>query len=100
MIGKKSEINKTIPKNKEKVKEINKVVKQRGEELLKWKVDYAVKKRFFSLEDREQKLLEKTYIVFVQVCPELTREDYLNRLSKSDKLDTVTKAVLKKVIWI
>ncbi len=47
MIGKKSKIKKTIPKNKEKVKEINKVVKQRGEELLKWKVDYAVQKRFF-----------------------------------------------------
>ena len=100
MIGKRLESNKTISKNKEKVKEINKVVKQRGEELIKWKVKHSVQKRFFSLENREQKLLEKTYIVFVQVCPELTREDYLIRLSKSDKLDTTTKAVLKKVIWI
>ena len=100
MIRKKLEAKKTISKNKEKVKGINKIVKQRGDELLKWKMENAVQKRFFSLEDREQKLLEKTYIVFAQVCPELTREDYLNRLSKSDKLDTVTKAVLKKVIWI
>ena len=100
MIGKNQKLKKTMPKNKEKVKEINKVVKQKGEELLKWKVENTVQKRFFSLEDREQKLLEKTYIVFAQVCPELTREDYLNRLSKSDKLDTTTKTILKKVIWI
>ena len=58
MIGKNQKLKKTMPKNKEKVKEINKVVKQKGEELLKWKVENTVQKRFFSLEDREQKLLE------------------------------------------
>lgn len=78
----------------------NKIVMQRWEELLKWKVKNATQKRFFSLEEKEQSLLEKTYLVFAQVCLELTWEDYLSRLSKTDKYDSTTKAVVKKVIWM
>ena len=76
------------------------IILQRGEELLKWKSENAVQKRFFSLPENEQRLLEKTYIIFAQVCPNLAWKDYLNRLSKSDKFDTTTKNVLKKVTWI
>ena len=73
------------------------IILQRGEELLKWKSENAVQNRFFSLPENEQRLLEKTYIIFAQVCPNLAWKDYLNRLSKSDKFDTTTKNVLKKV---
>ena len=78
----------------------NKIVMQRWEELLKWKAKNATQKRFFSLEQKEQSLLEKTYLVFAQVCPGLTREDYLSRLSKTDKYDSATRTVIKRVIWM
>lgn len=90
---------KNISKNDKKNSK-NKIVMQRWEELLKWKAKNATQKRFFSLEEKEQNLLEKTYIVFAQVCTELTREDYLSRLSKTDKYDSATKAVIKRVIWM
>jgi len=90
--------NNNIDTKTRKDKSYEKIVVKKGEDLLKWKAENSAQKRFFSLEDREQKLLEKTYIIFAQICPDLSREDYLNRLSKSDKWDTATKAVLKKVL--
>ena len=50
-------------------------------------------KWFFSLEEREQKLLETSYVVVLQICPELTWEDYLNRLRIVDTCNKTTKAV-------
>jgi hypothetical protein len=50
-------------------------------------------KRFFSLEEREQKLLEMSYAVILQLCPELTWEDYLNRLRIANTCNKTTKAV-------
>ena len=77
-----------------------KLVVQKWEELIKWEAKNLTQKRFFSLEEKEQSLLKKTYIIFAQVCPELDWEDYLDRLRMSDKQDAVTKSVLKKVLWI
>ena len=53
----------------------------------------ANQKWFFSLEEREQKLLETSYVVILQICPELTWEDYLNRLRIADTCNKTTKAV-------
>lgn len=75
-----------------------KIVIQKGEELVKWKAENAAQRRFFSLEEKEQRLLEKTYIIFAQVCPELTWQDYIDRLRISERQDSVTKAVLKKIL--
>lgn len=76
----------------------DKLVMQKGDELLKWRVKNAAQKWFFSLEDNEQKLLEKAYLIFVQQCPELIWEDYLDRLRKSDQYSNATKAIIKKVV--
>ena len=99
MVTKRVMARKELSENIWKIKSMNKFVMQKWEEILKWRTNNATQKRFFSLEDNEQKLLEKTYIVFSQVCPELTREDYLNHLRKSDRYDKATKAVLKKLLW-
>jgi hypothetical protein len=99
MITKSVMARKEVSENIWKIKSMNKFVMQKWEEILKWRTNNASQKRFFSLEDNEQKLLEKTYIVFSQVCPELTREDYLDHLRKSDRYDKATKAVLKKLLW-
>lgn len=99
MVTKRVMARKELSENIWKIKSMNKFVMQKWEEIIKWRANNATQKRFFSLEDNEQKLLEKTYIVFSQMCPELTREDYLDHLRKSDRYDKATKAVPKKVIW-
>jgi len=53
-----------------------------------WKVKNSVQRWFFSLEEKEQNFLETTYMIVVQICPELSWEDFLYRLSKTDKFNT------------
>ena len=55
---------------------------------MEWKIKNATQKWFFSLEEKEQAFLETTYMIVVQICPELTRENFLDRLRKSDKINT------------
>lgn len=70
-------------------------IAKRGKEFTDWMVKNVNQKRFFSLEEREQKLLEMSYAVILQVYPKLTREDYLNRLRIADTCNKTTKAVKK-----
>ena len=70
-------------------------IKQRAKEFAEWKTKNTIQKRFFSLEEREQKLLETSYVVILQLCPELTREDYLKRLSIADNYSAKTKDIIK-----
>ena len=87
-------------KNGNKVKEDSKkkLIIQKGEELAKWRIKNATQKRFFSLEEKEQKLLEITYVVFLQIYPELIREDFLDRVRKADNRNAITKSVAKSVM--
>jgi hypothetical protein len=39
------------------------------------------------LEENEQNFLERIYIIVVQMCPDLSWEDYLDRLRKLDNYD-------------
>lgn len=70
-------------------------IKQRAKEFAEWRAKNAIQKRFFSLEEREQKLIETSYVVILQLCPELTREDYLKRLSIADNYSAKTKDIIK-----
>lgn len=86
--------------NKEKSK--RNIVKEKAEELLIWKKNNLTQKWFFSLEPKEQTLLEETYLIFVQKCPELTWEEFINHLRKtnnrSTRTKTITKSIIKKVM--
>ena len=82
---------------KEKLK--RKVVTEKWKEIMEWKVKNATQRWFFSLEEKEQNFLETTYMIVVQICPELTWEEFLNRLSKTDKFNTWAKSIIKKVVW-
>ena len=77
-----------------------KIILEKWDEIVKWKIKNATQKRFFSLEDREQQFLETTYLIVVQTCPELTWENYLDRLRKGENCNDITKSVIKKTIWI
>ena len=88
-----------------KVKEENKKIKSKGKkvtekwkEIMEWKIKNSTQKRFFSLEEKEQSLLETTYMIVVQMCPELSWEDFLKRLSKTDKYNTWASSIIKSVI--
>lgn len=70
-------------------------IAKRGKEFTDWMLKNANQKWFFSLEEREQKLLEMSYVVILQICPELTWEDYVNRLRIADTCNKTTKAVKK-----
>lgn len=89
----------TTKKSPAKTKKLNttdkKNIAKRGKEFTDWMVKNTNQKRFFSLEEREQKLLEMSYAVILQLCPELTRENYLNRLRIADTCSKTTKAVKK-----
>jgi hypothetical protein len=78
--------------------ENKKLATQKAQELMTWKKNNLTQKRFFSLEEKEQHLVEKIYLIFVQVCPDLSWEDYLDRLRKSDNHDAITKTIAKKII--
>ena len=85
-----------------KVKKLSKddkeFIKKRGKEFLEWKKKNLTQKCFFSLEEREQKLVETSYMAIMQLCPDLTREDYLNRVRFSDTCNKTTKAVKKSTM--
>lgn len=76
-----------------------KLVAQKWEEILKWKIKNVTQKRFFSLEEKEQNFLETTYMIVSQMCPELTWEDFLDHLRKTDKFNTWAKSIIKKAVW-
>ncbi len=88
-----------------KVKEENKKIKSKGKkvtekwkEIMEWKIKNSTQKRFFSLEEKEQSFLETTYMIVVQICSELSWEDFLKRLSKTDKFNTWASSIIKSVI--
>ena len=90
----------TIKKISKKVKEIDKkLIAQKWEEIVKWKLNYANQRRFFSLDEREQDLVETSYMVFVQLVPQLTWEDFLDNFRKTDDCKNKTKSVVKSVVW-
>jgi len=89
----------------EKAKEENKKTKSKGKkvterwkEIMERKIKNSTQKRFFSLEEKEQSFLETTYMIVVQICPELSWEDFLKRLSKTDKFNTWASSIIKSVI--
>ena len=86
-------------KENEKIKSKGKKVTDRWKEIMEWKVKNSVQRWFFSLEEKEQNFLETTYMIVVQICPELSWEDFLYRLSKTDKFNTWAKSVIKKIVW-
>lgn len=84
--------------NKIKGKSKRKLIKEKADKLLKWKKENATPKRFFSLEKKEQTLLEETYLIFVQMCPELTWEEFIDHLRKTNNRSTRTKSITKAII--
>ena len=99
---KKSKITKeTLEKAKEenkKIKSKGKKVTERWKEIMEWKIKNSTQKRFFSLEEKEQSFLETTYMIVIQICPELSWEDFLIRLSKTYKFNTWASSIIKSVI--
>ena len=43
-------------------------------------------KWFFSLEQKEQDFIESMFIIVVQMCPELTWENFIDRSRKADRV--------------
>ena len=102
MTKKETASKKALTKEKKEVmkeKSKRKVVTEKWKEILEWKIKNATQRWFFSLEEKEQNFLETTYMIVVQICPELTWEDFLTRLSKTDKFNTWAKSIIKKVVW-
>lgn len=95
MPKKETTTKKTTKKTKKLSEADRKNIAKRGKEFADWMVKNVNQKRFFSLEEREQKLLEMSYVVILQLCPELTWEDYLNRLKIADTCNKTTKAAKK-----
>ena len=91
---------KTTKKNIKKSEKVDKkLILQKWDEVTKWKLANANQKWFFSLEQKEQNFIESMFIIVVQMCPELTWEDFIDRLRKADRVKAWWKAILKKVIW-
>lgn len=88
---------KEITKNNKETSK-RKLIKKKAEELLRWKKNNITQKRYFSLEEKEQTLLEETYLVFVQMCPELTWEEFVDHLRKTNNRSTRTKTITKSII--
>ena len=82
-----------------KEKSKRKVVTEKWKEIMEWKVKNSTQRWFFSLEEKEQNFLETTYMIVVQISPGLSWEDFLIRLSKTDKFNTWAKSIIKKVVW-
>lgn len=98
MTNKETTSKKSTAKSKKLSATDKKNMAKRGKEFTNWMVKNVNQKRFFSLEEREQKLLEMSYAVILQLCPELTWEDYLNRVRLSDACNKTTKAVKKSTM--
>ena len=91
---------KTTKKNIKKSEKVDKkLILQKWDEVTKWKLANANQKWFFSLEQKEQDFIESMFIIVVQMCPELTWENFIDRLRKADRVKAWWKAILKKVIW-
>ena len=91
---------KTTKKNIKKSEKVDKkLILQKWDEVTKWKLANANQKWFFSLEQKEQDFIESMFIIVVQMCPELTWEDFIDRLRKADRVKVWGKAIIKKVIW-
>ena len=95
---KKTVAKKTPTKAKNEKKIDKKLVAKKSKEVLEWKSKNINQKWFFSLEEKEQNLLEMSYIVVLQICPELAWEDYLNRLRIADICSRTSKAVKKSTM--
>ena len=95
MPKKETTIGKSLLKVKKLSKDDKEFIKKRSKEFLEWKKKNLTQKRFFSLEEREQKLVETSYMAIMQLCPDLTREDYLNRIRVADACNKTTKTVKK-----
>ena len=86
-----------------KSKDVNgKAVLEKWWEIAKWKLKYANQRWFFSLEDYEQSFIETTYLVVLQMCPQLEWEDYIERLRKAFDCNKGIKTVVKRtpIRWI
>ena len=98
MPSKKTTSKKVTTKAKEEKKVNKKLVAKKSKEILERKSKNINQKWFFSLEEKEQNLLEMSYIVVLQICPELAWEDYLNRLRIADNCSRTSKAVKKSTM--
>ena len=94
---KKEKTTKKNTKNSEKVDKL--FLAKKWDEITKWKLVNANQKWFFSLEQKEQDFIESMFIIVVQMCPELTWENFIDRLRKADRVKVWWKAIIKKVIW-
>ena len=91
---------KTTKKNTKKNEKVDKMfIAKKWDEITKWKLANANQRWFFSLEQKEQDLIESIFMIVVQICPELTWEDFVDRLRKADRVKAWWKAIIKKVIW-
>lgn len=94
---KKASTDKKVSTTKKKMNDnTKKLISQRTKEFMEWKVKNVDQKWFFSQDERSQRLLEDTYVIVLQLCPSLTREDYINRLRIADNCDK-TKKVISKI---
>ena len=98
MTKKETTTKKPIVKVKKLSKDEKEFIKKRGKEFLEWKKKNITQKWFFSLEEREQKLIETSYIAIMQLCPDLKREDYLNSVRIADNCSRTSKAVKKSTM--
>jgi hypothetical protein len=64
----------------------------------KMEIKLCKSKAIFSLDEREQDLVETSYMVFVQLVPQLTWEDSLDNFRKTDDCKNKTKSVVKNVV--
>ena len=91
---------KTTKKNTKKSETVDKLfLAKKWDEITRWKLVNANQKWFFSLEQKEQDFIESTFMIVVQMCPELTWEIFIERLRMVDRVKVWWKAIAKKVIW-
>ena len=91
---------KTTKKNIKKCEKVDKLfLAKKWDEITRWKLVNANQKWFFSLEQKEQDFIESTFMIVVQMCPELTWENFIERLRMVDRVKVWWKAIAKKVIW-
>lgn len=94
---KKEKNTKKVSKKSEKVDKL--FLAKKWDEIAKWKLANINQKWFFSLEQKEQDFIESTFMIVVQMCPELTWENFIERLRMVDRVKVWWKAIAKKVIW-
>lgn len=93
---KKASTDKKVSTTKKKMNDnTKKLISQRTKEFMEWKVKNVDQKWFFSQDERSQRLLEDTYVIVLQLCPNLTWEDYINRLRIADNCDKTKKGISK-----